>query len=132
MSETEKRQPLVGDRIVYRADNGEDSYGAIAALSPTGVATLALDDGRRVSGVEESDAPENALYIRTWRVIEQGPSQTVARSDEPGIWLDALCAGLVVTLIDAADGHFPLNKNGVESALESFRKGVGMVLDIKD
>jgi hypothetical protein len=131
MSETKKQQPAAGARVVYRSECGDDYFGAIAAISPAGVATLALDNGMRVSGVEQSDAPDNTLFLNSWNVIEQSPSQT-ERSDEPGIWLDALCAGLVAALVDAADGHFPLNASGLPAALDSFRRGVGLVLDIKD
>jgi hypothetical protein len=116
---------------MFRSANGEDCYGEIAAITPAGVATLALDNGMRVSGVEESDAPDNALYLSTWRVVER-LGAPVGGSEEPGIWLDAFCAGLVVTLVDAADGHFPMTRAGLPLALESFRRGVGLVLDLKD
>lgn len=125
----DERTPKVGDRIVYRTSTGDDVDGTIAALSSDGGATLALDNGLRVSGIERNDAGEREAFLNSWRLV---PMFVEPTAEQGPMYMEALAAGLIMMLLDASNNVFPLDQNGLKEALKSFRAGVGLVLEMRE
>jgi hypothetical protein len=124
----DERRAKIGDRIIYRAQNGEDIRATIVGLSSEDVATLALDNGMRVSGVDHNKAGEGAAFLNSWTLLDR--FVTPAGEDGP-MWTEALSAGIVTVMLDIEAGRIPADQRCMRALLESFRAGVGMVLEIQ-
>jgi hypothetical protein len=121
----DERRAKKGDVVIYRSQSGDDVEGVISELSKDEVATLDLADGKRVSGIERNTAGAAGAFVNSWWLAEQFVVPTI---EEGPIFLEALAAGLIVMLMDAADGQFTLDANGLPAALQAFKRGVGLVL----
>jgi hypothetical protein len=118
-----------GARVVYRSQAGDDINGTIDSLSTDGlVAVLSLDNGQRVAGIERNAAGEGNRFLNSWTLLGHGR----AIPDAEGLWTEALAAGIVTVLLDAADGAFELDKRGIQGALDSFKFGIGLVLAVEE
>lgn len=121
----------VGDRVFYRSSMGVDMPGKIVRLDGD-FADIELDGvSGPVRNVERNPGKDpEAIVAVSWR---PAPPAFEPPSDMGGIWTEALCAGLVMMLSDAADGVYPLDNVAVTvpAALRSFRRGVALVVEVQ-
>jgi hypothetical protein len=117
------------DRVLYRDANGRDHAGHILAIAVGNEAQIELECGRVVENVEYSDpAVSGLMFLHSWRRLGAGQP---AWPEEPGVWTDALAAGIVTALLELEAGRVPLDKDFGRTLLQAFKLGVELVLDFE-